>query len=260
MIDKVIYINLDKRDDRRRHMESLLKEHNLNQKAMRLSGVDGRKLNINKISSDLVTNSGKYDAVHGTKVYVPLTMGGIGCALSHRKAYEMIINNKMDRALILEDDVYFDKKFGEKLKTLMGNLPTTDFDILFIGYHSAKNVVRVKNNNYFVIPQKVYGLFGYIVTQRGAQKLMNVFPITWQIDTEISFHFNKMKVYATSPKHKIVFSDQSSIHTKFGTDIQIRKQAVNNDTASGTPYYTEFFLFAVLVFLVVFMILIYMLA
>lgn len=42
----------------------------------------------------------------------------IGCALSHFKAYEFILQNKMDKAIILEDDAIITEKFIKALDTI----------------------------------------------------------------------------------------------------------------------------------------------
>ena len=94
-------------------------------------------------------------------------------------------------------------------------------DVLFLGYHHA--YFKKLTNDYYVEPTKLFGLFGYIVTNAGAKKLLKVFPITAQIDSEIPKHFDKINAYAVTNKYRLVFSDRSSVHTKFGTDIQIRE-------------------------------------
>lgn len=222
MFDKILYINLAHRQDRRDNVIEQLKKINLLDKAVRIDGVYGKNLNLKNMSRNLVTNKGIEDALNDNqKVYTYLTPGAIGCALSHKKAYEYIINNKISSALILEDDITFDKDFNRKLSQIYLKVPK-DFDVLFIGYHNTSDKYLDRVHSVYSKPKKLYGLFGYIVTLEGAKKLLDVFPITEQIDSEIPRHFDYIKAYAVNPYKKIIFSDQSSVFTKFGTDIQIR--------------------------------------
>ena len=223
MFSKIFYINLDHRADRNNNTVDQLKKLDLLNKTERISGIYGLNLDINKISPTLITKQGKDDALNpGQKVYTYLTKGAIGCALSHRKAYEKIINDNIDAALILEDDITIDSLFNKKLQTLRENIPE-DYDILFIGYHNTSlKHFNPQINEYYLKPKKLYGLFGYIVTNEGARKLLDIFPITYQIDTEIPKHFDKINAYAVTPNKRLIYSDQSQKATKFGTDIQLR--------------------------------------
>jgi glycosyl transferase family 25 len=69
-----------------------------------ITGVDGRKLDIN------VKNS-LYDGEKARRIEKTISPGEIGCSLSHKSAYEHIVQNNIDRAIILEDDVTLDKNF-----------------------------------------------------------------------------------------------------------------------------------------------------
>jgi len=229
-IDKILYINLDRCTDRNNNMINLLNEHKLLNNSIRINAVDGKQLNKKDILLNDVSINGINDAYNfEQKVYIPLTVGGIGCALSHKKCYQYIVDNKIPYCLILEDDIHVDNDLIDKLEQLN---PPNDFEILFLGYHSIhikKHDIVIKNNDYeYVKPIKAYGLFGYIVSYTGAKKLLdNVFPITQQIDSEIPKHFDKINVYAI--KNTFIYSDPSSIYTKFGTDIQIRDKHNIND-------------------------------
>lgn len=209
LFDAVLYINLDRRPDRNDHVKKLLLKHNLYDISTRIDAVDGNKLDLQNISPYLVTKQGIDDAMNGKKLYTMLTKGGIGCALSHRKCYQYIVDNKINRCLVLEDDCYLDDDFNKKLRDLENNIPA-DFDILFLGHHVAYTDYDYKNVFYFT-PNKIYGLFGYIITYKGASKLLeHVFPITKQIDTEIPYHFNKIKTYAITKNNAVVKSDPSA--------------------------------------------------
>lgn len=236
MFNKILYINLKHRQDRNDNVIEQLKKINKLNIAERVDAIYGADLDIKSLPSNLISDRGKEDALNDKqRVYTFLTRGGIGCALSHRKTYEKIVNDNISSALILEDDITIDDSFNEKLEILNKNI-SQDYDILFLGYHDTSiKYFNKEINQYYTKPNKLYGLFGYIVTNKGAKKLLDIFPITLQIDSEIPNHFNKINAYAVTPNNRIIFSDQSSIHTKFGTDIQIRTDNKQNEY-DLTPY------------------------
>lgn len=221
LFDKIVYINLLRRPDRNQHIVNSLKYLGLLDMSERSDAVDGKQLDENSISRFLVSSEGISDAFNSEmRVYEPLTKGGIGCALSHRNIYRKIIDENINRCLILEDDVKFDINFFSKMKLIENKIPQ-DFDILFLGYHFSN--ISKDINKYYFVPSKTYGLFGYVVSKEGAKKLLDLFPITYQIDTEISNNMNKFKVYCVDPEYHILYSDRSSTTSQFGTDIQIRE-------------------------------------
>ncbi len=225
LFDKILYINLSRRPDRNEHIIRSLKYLNLLNNAERVDAVDGKLLLQEEISPSLITSEGLVDAYNkDLRVYEPLTQGGIGCALSHKKIYEKIVDEQIEKCFILEDDAKFDVDFYKKISEIEENVPKV-YDMLFFGYH----VSMIKNdvNAYCFKPDKVYGLFGYIVTLEGAKKLLDMFPLTYQIDTEISNNMANFDAYCVKPEYHIIYSDRSSTTTQFGTDIQIREEFGN---------------------------------
>ncbi|AYV75540.1 MAG: glycosyltransferase family 25 [Terrestrivirus sp.] len=260
MFDKIFYINLAHRTDRDKNVKEQIKKlypdsQRMNNILEKIDGVYGNKLDIPNLSSDLITKEGKNDAMNNlSAVYIPLTKGAIGCALSHRKAYQKIIDDNLNSALILEDDIAIDPQFMNKITQILQNCPN-DYDVLFLGYHRWSILYLQKNiNNLISQSSAVFGLFGYIVSNKGARKLMNIFPITKQIDSEMSSYFREPEIktisdfidyktygkylnlipkkennnftinaYIVNPNHRLIFSDESNTSTRFGTDIQIRE-------------------------------------
>ena len=97
-IEKVVYINLAKRTDRREHMEKLTKVF------------DNRVI--------------RFEAVE----YTP---GIIGCAKSHIAVLEMAIENNWKNVLILEDDSEWNDK--KEAYECFKKLTKNDFDVLLLG-------------------------------------------------------------------------------------------------------------------------------
>jgi GR25 family glycosyltransferase involved in LPS biosynthesis len=219
MFTKILYINLDRRNDRKEHIEKQLKKINWSGSVERISAFDGRKLVKNDLIN-LLDNDAINEFTDTTDKQFPpgsyMTKGAAGCALSHRKCWENILNNDDKKVLILEDDIYFDDNFNDKLKSYLLQVP--EYDILYIGFHESKK--SIKYNDILKKPENVvFGLFGYIIDKNIAKKLLDMFPIKGQIDSEISKIYNDIKVYHLNDDLKIINSDHSYFNN-LGTDIQ----------------------------------------
>ena len=233
MFSKIYYINLNRREDRNLNILNQLNNIRYRGNVERVMAIDAKMLDFNNISSNLITKTGLETALSTDKpLYTHLTKGGIGCALSHKLVFSKILNGEDEYALILEDDIWFDEDFNEKLANILKNTP--HFDILWLGYHNKTNMRQY--NDLLDVPDRLYGLFGYIINKRAAKKLLEIFPITMQIDSEIPNQFKDLAVYAVKESQRIVLSEPSQIAYKFGTDIQRRDDftntSCNNDSTN----------------------------
>ena len=219
MFSNILYINLDRRSDRNANVISQLQDINYNGAVERIPAIDAKNMDFTIVPRTVVTVKGIETATSkNIPVFTYLTKGGIGCALSHKRAFEQVLYGKDDYVLILEDDIWFDTNFTNKIMDIMHKVP--DYDILWLGYHNKTNAKTIGN---FDVPNTLYGLFGYIINKKAASVLLDIFPITWQIDTEIPKVFNKLKVFALKENDRIIFSEPSQIAVTFGTDIQTRE-------------------------------------
>jgi len=106
MID-TFYINLDRRVDRHENIESQLST--LGIKAQRVSASVGSELTQEQKS--FVSFEDFYCLMKR-----PISDGEIGCALSHRRIWQHIVDKDIDYALILEDDITIDKRLVDLLR------------------------------------------------------------------------------------------------------------------------------------------------
>jgi len=221
IFSKILYINLDRRQDRKQNVLEQLDKAKIKSpeyEVERIPGVDSKTLDFNNLSRQLFTEKAIDSAVNKKGMYVTMTTGAIGCALAHRNAYLSVLNSDTDKTLILEDDITIDEDFLNKLNSYKNEIP--DFDILWLGYHGKSN--RKQINDICDIPgDKLYGLFGYIINKKAAKKLLTIFPLTSQIDTEIPKIFPDLKVYALTEDKRLIHSPPSQENTEFGTDIQV---------------------------------------
>ena len=215
MFDKIFYINLPNRSDRNKNIINQLNKLKLSDITERIKALVGTKLDINAISSNLITDKGKRDALSEFRMdSTYLTKGSIGCALSHRKIYKKMVSENIACALILEDDVTINNNnFTNFIKDHQQYIPK-NYDILFVGYHDDCIKYQSSSKHFYTRSSVVLGTFGYIVTKKGAQKLLDLFPISRQLDTEIFLNFNKINAYVLLPDKRFVKS------ANFGTDTQ----------------------------------------
>jgi glycosyl transferase family 25 len=251
IFNKIYYINLDRRPDRNEHMKNIMKENDFN--AERIPAVDGSKLNLDNVTNT-VTDKGLNDAknIH-QKVYTPLTPGAIGCAMTHRNIWQKIVDENIPNALILEDDIRVN--FGNnKLQKISENMPY--YDILFLGYNDCVFKYFITSvNDQFIRTTMVAGLYGYAVSKQGAQKLLKLFPISLQLDSEISKKLKTFNAYLVKPDYRIIFSDPSENAIEFGTDIQVRDYDYfmdnNKNMVKTSNVILQIFLFLFVIFICV---------
>jgi glycosyl transferase, family 25 len=106
-----VCINLDRRPERWKRMESRFSEFDLGP-VERFSAVDGSKMHI--------------------PVNWPEPPGAYGCLQSHLSVVQQARAQGRESVLIIEDDVLFDERFHEKFRKRVRNLPE-NWDMLFFG-------------------------------------------------------------------------------------------------------------------------------
>lgn len=67
----------------------------------------------------------------------PLAIGEIGCAMSHLYIYNMMQEQNIDKAIILEDDAIVSQEFEHIVLDSLNKVPNT-MDILFYEHGKAK--------------------------------------------------------------------------------------------------------------------------
>ena len=112
-IKHILYINLESRPDRKKHVEKQLKR----------IGLKGERFNAIKLPN-----------------------GALGCSMSHLKCIEMAKQNNWEHILILEDDILFTEPntFIQQMNKFLEN--QKDFDVCLIAGNNIppynKNTIR----------------------------------------------------------------------------------------------------------------------
>lgn len=123
----------------------------------------------------------------------PLTLGEIGCAMSHIKLYEHMIANNIQEAIIFEDDVFLNFHFKLIFKTALEKV-SKNKEIIFLYHGKAKILPFTKSlpERYklakYMRPSKnskrsIISTAAYYLTNQGARKLLNhAYPIRMPAD------------------------------------------------------------------------------
>ncbi|XP_007434118.1 inactive glycosyltransferase 25 family member 3 [Python bivittatus] len=175
--DEVFLINLARRPDRRQRMLDALFELEID--PLVVDAVDGSALNsssIKKMGINLLP--GYYDPFSGRT----LTKGEVGCFLSHHHVWKEIVERKLEKSLVLEDDVRFEAYFKKHLLRLMEELEQaqTDWELIYLGRKQVNSddeeaVAEIHN---LVVPKYSYWTLAYVLSWRGAQKLVEAQPLS----------------------------------------------------------------------------------
>lgn len=174
-LDHIYMINLERRPERRLRMENLFRELGLDVEYF--AAVDGKKLDVNIIKEmGIQLFEGYEDPYHHRQ----MTMGEIGCFLSHYRIWEKMIENNQNEVLIIEDDIRFESYFNDRAVSILDQARNSgEFDLIYFGRKRLKDEIEpeVENTENLVHVGYSYWTLGYVLTLKGAKKLIASQPL-----------------------------------------------------------------------------------
>lgn len=174
-IDKIYIINLYKDVDRLNNAYKQLLKYNITNYE-RFPGINAAILSDNDINNN-TTIIGKIFASRGM----------IGCGLSHINIWKKIVDNNINRTLILEDDFIFKEDFLNKFNKYIKKAPE-NFDILFLNsnFIMNKNIKLIDINDIFYKQLFISQTVGYIITLNGAKNILKyINKVSYHIDVDL---------------------------------------------------------------------------
>lgn len=190
---RTFIINLKESTDRRQYMINEMKKTNLEYEFF--DAVNGKTLsNIGAI----------YDKDKAIKeADGELTLGEIGCAMSHLLLYKKMMDENIERALILEDDIIIEKDFNiifEKLDHL-----EISNSVILLGQsspHLKRKIYKKRMDSHYTL-RRIFdsgcGTYGYIIDVAAAGKLYGFnYPIKYAADMWHTF-WKFIKIYILEP-------------------------------------------------------------
>ncbi len=142
----------------------------------RLAGVEGKKLSREEVN--------RYRAPHASAFWDwtthQLTLSEIGCYLSHYHAWKKVVDQNLDYAFILEDDMLFSQQilsFLEDSKWIPQDADFVKLDFLPVEsshrFAVSSPMARKDGREIVLSFGRTYGAGCYILTQTVAQKAIN---------------------------------------------------------------------------------------
>jgi GR25 family glycosyltransferase involved in LPS biosynthesis len=208
-IKNCFYLNLDRRPDRKEHIENELnKSFVLKNLYERFSAIDGLTIHPRSLPDGLITQNALEDILSDTVSAwgLSLTQGGLGVLLSYIELFKKI-SQLSGTSIIFEDDSIISENFDTYLTTVLKELPE-DFDICYLGHGD----VTVKKNEYsqnLSIPSgMIVCLPSLIVSPNGAKKILENLKNRNLIERNLTFKNNKIRErLKLSNENKIVDTD-----------------------------------------------------
>lgn len=229
---KIFVINLDSSKGRWSKIKSQLDEFKLEYE--RIPAVDGKLIS----SSNKMYDSSK----NRTHFHINMSKGEIGCYLSHIKCWKKIIDEKLDYAIIIEDDVKILQDLS-KIKELLNANLFPEWDYIKIGETPIRRNSRVvkKIEDYSIVKysKKVpTGAFGQIVSYEGSKKLLEYSnPFYRPVDVDFQYTWeNNLTVLGIKPYFVDAIKHQSDI-----SDIGDRKKGKKRIFIKITNIIKEYF-------------------
>ncbi|AQS35375.1 glycosyltransferase involved in LPS biosynthesis [Shewanella psychrophila] len=205
---KVFIINLDTNPQR---LASIAERcHEIGLPFERVSGVMGNQLTPEQINEvyDTETNLRRYDK--------KLNEGEIGCYMSHMSCWKKIVDEQLDFALILEDDILPRPQIVECLKRF--ETVSLDWDYIKLHNKKLKYISESKSLGSDMQLHKLAKLSSsgacQLVSYSGAEKMLaHALPISRPIDVDVQYWFERdLRAFAVSPS----MTDS----TQFESDIE----------------------------------------
>jgi GR25 family glycosyltransferase involved in LPS biosynthesis len=218
-VQRIYVINLDRQDNRWRQMRRELASIRdlggspLTNIARRFSAVDAR------YCIDQPDDEVQHEYSLADQLFVdphPLPDGGrdtrslriemsrqeAAVARSHVAVWKLIAGGSPLYTLVLEDDGYFRRWFAKafdrawaELEHAHGNPP---FDLLYLAYGEARAGAEMAPvSRELLRPSRgVWQLSGYVLSRRGAQRLLDLLPVRGPVDLWINHQFENLDVLA----------------------------------------------------------------
>ncbi len=163
----VLVINLLRSPERLAHVRAGLDAQEV--AFERLDAIDGKTLSDDTINTfyDQAQNTQKHHKV--------LAKGEIACYLSHRKAWQHIVDNQLPYALVLEDDVNITGDVRKALDAI--NTLPAEWDLIKLaGYkdYTRKTIAAVPVQSFELVVQAktMSGCAAQVISLQGAKKLL----------------------------------------------------------------------------------------
>ena len=157
--------------------------------------------------------------------FVNMSLGELGCSLSHYNIWKDIVKNQLESSLVIEDDATrYSSDFRENVRDIMKYAPN-DWDIVLLGFWLHRGEKGYPINNMFYRVKDFALTHCYAIHQRGAQKLLGLTPIDMPLDSWLSKVSDKLNIY----RHNKEVPNRKNPLSRLVRQAGIDKQNVNTN-------------------------------
>ena len=132
---------------------------------------------------------------------IEMTLQEIAVAQSHIEVWKLVASGQCPYALVLEDDVYLRRNFARTLDRAWADLYALggSAELLYVSYKevTAKPTRQAVSRSLFKPAPGLWQLSGYVLSKKGAQKLLERLPVRGPVDLWINHQFQQLEVLAT---------------------------------------------------------------
>ncbi len=168
-------------------------------------------------------------------VDINMTLEERSVAESHVKVWQSIVEDKIQYALVLEDDVFFERSFADQINASWKELAERQkdgykFDILYLSYKEVdRGAVKSRvSPNVTRLERGVWWMSGYILSYAGALKLLQSIPVVGPVDLWVNHLFNRLDVFCT-PKSVIFQRDDMTSDNRYSILPLITQIGIQTD-------------------------------
>ncbi|MBI5118984.1 glycosyltransferase family 25 protein [Candidatus Poribacteria bacterium] len=135
---------------------------------------------------------------------VQMSRAEVAVAKSHIQVWRRVAQGEQEHVLILEDDVWFHPLFPRHIDQAWNDISIEGrkqegFDILYVSYMEVADGApkTFVSSNVFRPVRGLWFLSGYILSRKGAEKLLRLLPCRGPVDLWINHQFSVLNVRAT---------------------------------------------------------------
>lgn len=173
-------------------------------------------------------------------VPIKMSKAEIAVALSHINVIRLIAEGPDEYALVLEDDVYFERDFAKILdaawfEMIQADRSSPKFDILYLSFKEVMNGAKKKiiSEHIFKPERGLWYFSGYVLSKKGANKILSLLPTYGPIDLWINHQYEKLDVRAV---HKSIIAQRLDFNSSNSYSILptlVKVGIIDNEKASN---------------------------
>ena len=130
---------------------------------------------------------------------IRMTREEVAIARSHIGVWRSFVESDHRFALVLEDDVWIERRFSHDFDLAWRNLSEDQpFDVLYVSYEEARHGApkEILSDSLFRPEKGLWFLSGYVISKAGARKLLSLLPCQGPIDLWLNHRFSDLVVRA----------------------------------------------------------------